>query len=59
MHKWEKGPPSKRGWYLLEFEEGDRFVVAELQADGDLRNEVDGGLITDEVKQHLEILSPK
>jgi hypothetical protein len=54
---WEIGSPTKPGCYLLEFEEGDRFVVVRYNQ-GELENLDDGGYITDPVKQHLKIPDP-
>ncbi len=62
---WVDGsPPLVVGkWYVLEFEEGDRFMVvrvvsagyAEDVSENQLEDLNDGGWVSDPVKRHLEI----
>jgi hypothetical protein len=48
-------------YWLLEFAEGDRFVVAKYVVENDkcYLETMDGGRITDPVKQHLQIPNPE
>ena len=59
---WTARQPQKPGWYVLEFDEGERFVVALAFQDENatfrLEDQNTKGYISDPVSRHLCIPSP-
>jgi hypothetical protein len=62
-YSWHDGPPTRPGYYLLQFAKGDRFVTARYYTNefGEkcLENQNNHGYISDPVQRHLEIPKPQ